>query len=131
MKNGNRYYNQPLYAILKRDKDGNIMAYGGHYKDPEWSDKNVLVFDDDDLSLRDYSTPKWNKIKPGRLGEGMNLIKDILRYWTKIKIETGEQVFWVRLRSKKCPIMVDFPNIVACKNPFLRASQKILAYKLK
>ncbi len=130
MKNGNRYYNQPLYAILKRDRTGNILAYGGQHRRPVWSDSNVYIFDFHDLHEIDYSSATWERKKETRLSDGNKCLKEILK-WNNLKVEDESDVFWVRLRSKKCPIIVDLPSIFSTKDATIHRRDRFLRYKIK
>lgn len=77
-----------LYAILKRDENGNILGYTEHSFSMSWQKTECRVWRESELN---YYSKKFSNEKYHELLE-----------W----LPDGDGVFLVRVNSKKCPIKV-------------------------
>jgi hypothetical protein len=124
MQNGNRYYNQPLWGIFKKTADGQIFGYVGSKKsNTSWSDKEFFVFTKKEMVYNTW----WDNRYVNNFVDG-DYISSLLKS-KRAKVDTEDQVFITRLRSKKCPIEIIKKHIPIMKYP--GPSGDVLQFKKK
>jgi hypothetical protein len=125
MKNGNRYYNQPLWGIFKKTADGQILGYVGSKKSLTcWSCYQFYVLDINDMVYSDF----WKGGSKHNNFTNKNYISDLMKYHRAL-LDPTDQVFISRIRSKKCPIEIVKEHIPVMKYP--RPANQVLRFKRK
>lgn len=116
MKNRNSYYNQPLYAIFKRDKEGRLLGYVENSFCMSWDLERVRVWPSNDSGYDLVSKGDMRRILP----------------WMDRKTKKNKEgIFVVRLRSAKCPVDVKFDNIPIDSKDYRKYNFRNKVFKLK
>lgn len=91
---------QPHYAVLRRDENGDLLGWIEHSFSMGWSKTEVRVWPYSDLigSIKGFPNKTFHC---GKLGTRTYVAKTSLKEWC------ANDAFLVRIRTKKCPIVVD------------------------
>lgn len=86
-KSHSNYYNQPFYAVFRRDKDGNLEGYVEHSFAMGWSKTHVRIFPRENLH-----------------NEYVNYLNEHVGEFCGRHNGNDYEIFFVRVRSKKSPV---------------------------
>ncbi len=100
MKNYNKYYNQPLYAVFRRTEEGVLLGWVEHSFSMDWSPDKVRVW------TREYSANCFTNQKA-------------LDEWIGMK-----GCFVARVRSKNCPANIVLDTLTEETKKFERRNKK-------